>query len=544
MYAAPVARQTIRDIARFAANLKFSDVPARVVNRARWQQASVLAASFAGLHDHGARTVLELARRTGGSGPARVFAGGFLTSRPAAVLANAAVSCTFDFDEILLLGHPGHSTVTVPLMLGEELGATWADVVTAQVAGNEVAGRLGLATVLGPQNGQMLPYLHCAAAAVCAGKLLGLDEERMAHALAVALAQPPAALWPSFLGALDVKVLIAAHGASMGVTAAMLAEGGFTGALDLLDHPRGFFHRFAFAPIRRALTGFGRAWLSDTLQVKLHAACWYYQSLYDTLTDEVHALERRRGRPLEASEVRSVRCRVTYLGHAVDAAERARPRDRLTANEANFSIATGTALAALLGRLIPEDLGNEALARRETAVRTIASRVRVEHDAALTRRLLGALDQHIGLADLLGDLSLRELAAAGRALKDEFPSVGGVRGRDVLPSMSGLMAAFGSKLFGGARQDFELGDLSGLLLPIPGGFDLELTDGTRLSGERDVEDGALGLSGAPGRVAAKLRASATARLGAGGAAALVAVLEKIGPASPVRELTAATQGES
>src|SRR3954463_9122806 len=117
---------TIEQLARWAAELRFDEIPARVVEKARWQQASVIAASLAGLHDPGAQKVLEWARRQGG-GPTRILAGGFRAPRAAAAVANAAVSCTFDFDEILLLGHPGHSTVTLPLTLGEELGATWSD---------------------------------------------------------------------------------------------------------------------------------------------------------------------------------------------------------------------------------------------------------------------------------------------------------------------------------------------------------------------------------------------------------------------------------
>jgi len=337
---------TIESLAHWAASLRYDEIPARVVEKARWQQASVLAASLAGLNDAGAQKVIEWAR-TQGAGPTRILAANFRAPRAVAAVANAAVSCTFDYDEILLLGHPGHSTVTLPLTLGEELGATWGDLICAQIAGNEIAGRLGLATFLGPQNGQMQPYLHCAGAAVAAGKLLRLDARQMAHALAVALAQAPSALWPAFLGPIEAKVLVAAHATAHGLHAAELAALGFTGALDLLDHPRGFFHRFSFAPFRRALGGLGRTWLSDTLQVKLHAACWYYQALLDALVPV--------GK-LEARQIRSIDCRVTFLADGVDASERDRPRSPLSANEVNFAIPAAAAVMLLKGRLHPADL--------------------------------------------------------------------------------------------------------------------------------------------------------------------------------------------
>src|SRR5205823_10639347 len=114
------------------------------------------------------------------------------------------------------------------------------------------------------------------------------------------------------------KVLIAAHGTSMGVHAAELAARGFTGALDLLDHERGFFHRFTFVPIPRAFTGLGRAWLSDTLQVKLHAACWYYQALLDAAQSVGQTLADERGARLRARDIRRNTCRVNFLAEGVD----------------------------------------------------------------------------------------------------------------------------------------------------------------------------------------------------------------------------------
>jgi 2-methylcitrate dehydratase PrpD len=484
---------TLERLAGWVAALRFDEIPARVVEKARWQQASVMAASLAGLNDSGAKKVLAWARSQGG-GLTRVLAGDFRAPRFAAAVANAAVSCTFDFDEILLLGHPGHSTVTLPLTLGEELGATWAEAVTAQIAGNEIAGRLGLACFFGPQNGQMQPFLHCAGAAAAAGKLLGLDATRLSHALAVALSQPPAALWPSFLGPIEGKVLVAAHATAQGLAAAELAREGFTGSLDLLDHPRGFFHRFSFAPVRRALGGLGRTWLSDTLQVKLHAACWYYQALLDALQPVG---------PLEARRIRSIHCRVNFLADGVDASERVRPRAPLSANEVNFSIPAAVAVMLLRGRLHPADLTPEKLSRMEEDVRLLMARTTVTHDWTHSRRLLGALDGAVDLAALIGDVPVPRLLGALRAVRHEFPQAGALEWTQLLPSAPSALAS----LVAGKRRAYDLGehDVSGLLLPIPAAFTVELDDGRRLEGEGDVPAGALTLPFAAARAADKLR---------------------------------------
>jgi 2-methylcitrate dehydratase PrpD len=490
---------TIERLAHWAASLRFDEIPARVVEKARWQQASVIAASLSGLHDPGAQKVLEWARAQG-KGATRILAGDFRGPRAVAAVANAAVSCTFDYDEILLLGHPGHSTVTLPLALGEELGKSWGEMVAAQIAGNEIAGRLGLASFFGPQNGQMQPFLHCAGAAVAAGKLLGLDGIQLSHALAVALAQAPSALWPAFLGPIEAKVLVAAHATAHGLHAAELAKLNFTGSLDLLDHERGFFHRFSFAPVRRALCGLGRTWLSDTLEVKLHAACWYYQALIDALIPV--------GK-IDPQTVRSIDCRVTFLADGVDASERTRPPAALTANEVNFAIPAAVAVTLLKGRLHPSDLTPQSLSQLEANVRLLASRTRVHHDWALSRRLLGSLDRALDLGALVGDVGVGGLVRALRALRHEFPQAGALELQQLLPSAPSALA----NLLGGKRREYDLGDhdLSGLLLPIPAAFAISLEDGRVIEGEGDVPAGALTLPSGAARSADKLRDSGGAQ---------------------------------
>ena len=45
----------------------------------------------------------------------------------------------------------------------------------------------------------------------------------------------------------------------------------------------------------------------------------------------------------------------------------------------------------------------------------------------------------------------------------------------------------------GRRRDYDMGDrqVADLILPIPAAFELELADGRRIEGGRDIEEGAL-----------------------------------------------------
>src|SRR5439155_23501209 len=139
-------------------------------------------------------------------------------------------------------GHTGHSAVWAARAFAGEGGRALA----AQVAGIEVGGRFGAGLLLGPHNGQLWSSIHCAAAAIAAGVGLGLDGERLAHALAIALYQPPYGLWPGFMGP-DSKLLTAAEPAVQGARAAMLAAEGVDGALGLVEERRGLLRHLSFA---------------------------------------------------------------------------------------------------------------------------------------------------------------------------------------------------------------------------------------------------------------------------------------------------------
>jgi 2-methylcitrate dehydratase PrpD len=176
------------ELGRFAAELSLGVIPARVAERARLQTAAVLAAGRAG-----ERAAAPFAEHAPAGPLGEVYAG-------------AAASIAHDWDDYLFMGHTGHSAVWTARAFAPEDRDT---ALVAQIAGNEVAGRLGAALFLGPHNGQFWSSIHCGGAAAAAGVALGLDAERLAHALAIALYQPPYGLWPGFMGP-ATKLLTAA----------------------------------------------------------------------------------------------------------------------------------------------------------------------------------------------------------------------------------------------------------------------------------------------------------------------------------------------
>jgi 2-methylcitrate dehydratase PrpD len=366
------------EIAGWAVGLEEGDLPASVRERAALQAMSIAAGRAAG--EEAAAPFAAVAP----DGPA------------GEIYRSAAASIAHDWDDYLFMGHTGHSAVPA--------AAAFADdperVLLAQVAANEVAGRLGAALFLGPHNGQFWASIHCASAAIAAAVGLELDASRAAHALAIALYQPPYGMWPGFMGPKS-KLLTAAEPAATGARAALLAADGVTGALDVIEHPRGVLAGLSFAPRPAMFGALGRVWLTDTLAFKRLPGCAYLQSVGEAaLAAEV-----------EAAEVASVEIEAGWLTCEME--ELGRGPD-LTPIRVNFSAGLSVAIALLAGRLTPAELEPSWLAEREPEIRALAARVSLSHDPTLTAKTLrGTLE-----AGASPDLGLRDLLRIRRRLGD------------------------------------------------------------------------------------------------------------------------------
>ena len=370
------------EFGRFAAGLSLGDVPERVAERARLQTTAVLAAGRAG-----ERAAAPFAAHAPDGPVGEVYAG-------------AAASIAHDWDDYLFMGHTGHSAVWAARAFAPDDPER---ALVAQIAGNEVAGRLGAALFFGPHNGQFWASIHCAGAATAAGVALGLDEERLAHALAIALYQPPYGLFPGFMGP-ATKLLTAADPAAQGARAALLAADGVRGALDIVESPRGLLTHFAFVRRPKMLGALGNVWLTDTLAFKPLPGCAYVQA----------ALEAILRAGVERSEIAHIDVDAGFLTISM---ERLAPPDGLTPAGINFSTARSIAVALVAGRLTHEELDPEWLAGHSAEVDELAGRVTVNHDWELTLETLrGTVDAGASTGDLSPGAWLR-IARRARELQ-------------------------------------------------------------------------------------------------------------------------------
>ncbi|MFA5890519.1 MAG: MmgE/PrpD family protein [Actinomycetota bacterium] len=376
-------------IAAWVEQLDYTDIPPAVREAAAMQRASVLGAVLAGARSEVAVRVREAAVDWGSGEDSTVFPGGPRAPLHSACYANAVASVAFDFDDYLVAGHTGHSAVLAPLAFGEMLGASGRDVVTAQVAANEVAGRLGAAFLLGPHNGQMWTYIHAIAGAVVAGRFLKLDAGRLADAIGIALAQPPYPLAPAFFGP-DSKATLASGPLVEGIRAAQLAARGLTGAPDPISGAGGMLERIATRGLPFAFEALGSAWVTQSLAFKIYPGCAYIDTPVDAACVIRDEFARAKGRSLTPADVDSVRVEATLFTDGMEQMSAPHRTDsELRAADVNFSVGLSLGVLIACGEISVETLSTTSLAQNQDEIRAVAQRVHVEQSMEMNGALGG-----------------------------------------------------------------------------------------------------------------------------------------------------------
>jgi 2-methylcitrate dehydratase PrpD len=158
-----------------------------------------------------------------------------------AAFLNGVSSHVFDFDDTDLLTavHPSAPVAPALLALAEYRPVSGKDFVNAMVMGIEAECRI--ARIVTPSMQEVGWHATGTAgvfgAAVACGKLLGLDEARMCHAIGLAATQPVGVR--EMFGSMT-KSFHPGRAAQNGMLAALLAERGYTSSLQGIEAKRGW----------------------------------------------------------------------------------------------------------------------------------------------------------------------------------------------------------------------------------------------------------------------------------------------------------------
>jgi 2-methylcitrate dehydratase PrpD len=353
-------------------------VPRRVVEEAKNQILSMIAAVHAGHFSDPGRCVSRAVKDWSGGKEATLIPSGERTAVHYAIVGNAALGMALDYDDYMLGARTGPSAVLTTLALAEKLGSGGPEFLLAQVLANEVCGRAGLAVGFGPVDDQVNSFVHLLGSAVIAAKLMKLDRQQTGHALGIAMMQPNLLLPAGFYGS-EAKVLSAALIAPIGVQAAELAASGLRGGHEIFEGERGFLRAFAEAPLPGAFRGYGKVWLTESLGYKVYPGSVYLGAIIDCVLGLVrqHHLDPRKVHTVYVGAGPQVLAMDGRSAPYVQGAES-------LATTLSHSVAYNVAVALIDRELSPRQFTRDRI--KDPAVWELAGKVRLSLDDDLARR--------------------------------------------------------------------------------------------------------------------------------------------------------------
>ncbi|MDN5347556.1 MAG: hypothetical protein PWP65_1120 [Clostridia bacterium] len=366
-------RQTA-ELSAFTSALSYARIPEPALERARLCLLDYLGAALAGSRSREAGLARAFVARVGGNPQASIIGTDLKTSVPLAALANGVAGHVYEVDDAHRYAtglHPGATVIPAVLAAAEYCDSKWGDLLTAIVAGYEVAGRVGRA--INPSHRyrgfHSTGTVACLGAAAGVARILGLGAKETAWALGLA-GSMAGGLFEFLQDGSMSKLLHAGHAAAAGVTAALMAAEGFTGPSTVLEGKEGFCRAFADEYNLELLTqGLGERFEMENVYFKRHAACGHSFAAIDA------ALELRRQLQGKEKEIRRVTVK-TYRAAAV--LDKKKPE---TTREAKFSLPFVIALAIIKGRagyfdFVPANL-------QDQEVLALAAKVDVSEDAEI-----------------------------------------------------------------------------------------------------------------------------------------------------------------
>jgi len=371
--------ETLRLLAGYAAHVALGTLPPETTHEVERRVLDSLGVAVAAIDEDAPSAARRYAAEH--AGQTIVWGSELRSSAEAAGFANGVAARYLDFNDTYLSREPLHPSDSIPALiaLAQARGRSSAELVAAIATAYEVSVTLCDAASLRAHGWDHVNVLAIGVACG-AGRLLGLDAERIEHAISIATV-PHASMRQTRAGELSMwKGAAAANSARNAVFATLLAETGMTGPSQPFEGEMGFFRqllggeRFDAVAFERLAAGEPPRRILDTC-VKRWPVEYHAQSAVDA------ALELRveLGDPSRIDTVRIDTFRAAYEIIAKDP-EKWDPRTRETADH---SIQYIVCAALQDGDVSARTFDLERIRRPDTLA-LLRDRTTVEEDPSLT----------------------------------------------------------------------------------------------------------------------------------------------------------------
>jgi 2-methylcitrate dehydratase len=350
----------VQRIAQWVLAFDHAAVDARSIELMKHSVLDSLGCAILTLDEDCVSGVLNFVRSSGGNAQASLIGGGEKLPLTLATLANATLIRAIDFNDHLALnpntgaklgGHPSDNFAAI-LAVAEWRDLDGADVISMLLASYELYGRIY--KFLTPE----LPWDHTTTfgftVPAVAARLLGLDADKAAHAIAISAAQS-ASLGVVRRGQLShSKFLATALVAERGMEAAQLAAAGVTGPMTVFEDGRGISKGIFCSDddLESLVAPLGPMHMVEGVTIKAFPGMDTSQAAAEA------AVKATAGRKLRARDIQSVALIMNDHPMTVDQTSdpgRRAPHSRETADH---SIHYMVAVALLDGEMTPRQFEN------------------------------------------------------------------------------------------------------------------------------------------------------------------------------------------
>lgn len=348
-------------------------VPAALLHEAKRLTLDFFGVGLAGSRTDSGEISARFAVRQGGSPQASLFSEPTRVTAVNAAFANAIASHSIELDDVdeEALFHHGPPIVATAVAAGQLAHASGPELLAAIVAGCETMTRLSQATNPQLRNRAFhtTPTTGVFGATMAAAVLLGLSVEQTVDALGLAGAQASGLM--EMYGTSMQKRFNPGPAARNGLTAALFAQDGFTGADSIIEGERGFATAFAgHFDAERFLAGLGSQ-IPMAVEYKPYSCARPIHNAIDAMLEL-----RDAGLTADAvSEIAMYRHPAWAHYHLLNA-----PR---TFHEAQVSLPYSAALALVRGRALPADY--ETVGCGDDEVMGLAGKMSIIPDDSLER---------------------------------------------------------------------------------------------------------------------------------------------------------------
>ncbi|MEM2211181.1 MAG: MmgE/PrpD family protein [Nitrososphaerales archaeon] len=372
-------QQLSKIYSEYVTSVSFENLPQEVVRRAKLHILDHIGVAAAASQAPLYKAISKYLGSLKGEGEATIIGENYMTTSLNAALLNGLKGHSLELEDGHRLSacHIGAVVIPAALAIAEIMDIDGKTLITGIVCGYEVMARIGMAmhpwhTKKGfHPTGTIGPF----GAAVAVGKIINLNEERMASALGIAGTQSSGLLEVVERGQ-DVKPLHAGKAAQSGLLAALLAKDGIKGPDTIFEGDKGFLKAMGENVKFELFTlNLGKDYEINKTYFKFYSCCRHMHALIDASLELYNKVKL-----LDLNSIDEVIVRT----NSVAASLTGKIQEPKTTGEAKFSAPYAVALSLVKGSFGVDELIYDEFTPNQEALK-LAKKVKVLVDPEIDK---------------------------------------------------------------------------------------------------------------------------------------------------------------